>query len=105
MNVSMDSLPTDPIWSRHHQGSVEGVLSVDAQSTKTAPEKEAGATTDDPHHPAQALPFNVYTICGVVASINRYILRLLMQKPDIVQFRKWLLPKKSLNSSAWQVET
>ena len=80
MNVSMDSLPTDPIWSRHHQGSVEGVLSVDAQSTKTAPERGAGTTTDDPHHPARTLPVNVYTIYGVIASINRYILRLLMQK-------------------------
>tara|TARA_Y100000589_G_scaffold147439_1_gene141011 strand:- start:689 stop:934 length:246 start_codon:yes stop_codon:yes gene_type:complete len=80
MNVSMDSSPTDPIWNRHHQVNVEGVLSVDAQSTKTPPDKGAGITTDDPHHPARTLPFNIYTICGVVASINRYILRLAMQK-------------------------
>ena len=80
MIVSMDLLPTGPAWNRHLQVFAEGGLFVDAQSTKTAPEKGAGATTDDPHHPAQALPFNVYTICGVVASINRYILGLSMQK-------------------------
>ena len=28
----------------------------------------------------ETLPSNVYTICGVIAFINRYILRLLMQK-------------------------
>jgi len=28
----------------------------------------------------ETLPFNVYTIYGVIAFINRYILRLLMQK-------------------------
>jgi len=95
--------PTGPTWSRLPRSFAEGVLLEDALSTWRPLKREAGTTTDDPHHPARTLPVNVYTIYGVIASINRYILRLLMQKPDIVQFRKWLLPKKSLNSAAWQV--
>jgi hypothetical protein len=59
-------------------------LFADALSTWRTLEKEAGTTTDDPHHPARTLPDNVYTIYGVVASINRYILRLLMQKARIL---------------------
>ena len=80
MPVSMGSSPTDRAWNQRRPVFVEGVLSADAQSTKSPLKKGAGITTDDPHHPARTLPFNVYTIYGVVASINRYILRLSMQK-------------------------
>ena len=72
--------PTDRAWTRIHPGFVAGELFADALSTWRTLEKEAGTTTDDPHHPTRTLPDNVYTIYGVVASINRYILRLLMQK-------------------------
>ena len=76
----MDWSPTGPTWSRLLRLFAEGVLLEDGLSTWQPLEREAGTTTDDPHHPARTLPFNVYTICGVFASINRYILRLLMQK-------------------------
>lgn len=76
----MDWSPTGPTWSRLLRLFAEGVLLEDGLSTWQPLEREAGTTTDDPHHPARTLPFNVYTIYGVIASINRYILRLLMQK-------------------------
>ena len=57
----------------------------DALSTLQPLQREAGTTTDDPHHPARTLLSNVYTISRVIASINRYILRLLMQKAQNCQ--------------------
>ena len=78
--VARDWSPIDPIEKPILQSFVEGVLFEDALSTWRPFKEEAGTTTDDPHHPARTLPVNVYTIYGVIASINRYILRLLMQK-------------------------
>ena len=80
MHVSMDWLPTGPACLRLHRTfSADGSF-VDALSPLQTLQREAGNPTDDPHHPALTLPDNVYTICGVIASINRYMLRLLMQK-------------------------
>ena len=76
----MDWSPTGPAWSPLLRSCTEGVLLEDALSSWQPLKREAGTTTDDPHHPARTLPNNVYTIYGVIASINRYILRLLMQK-------------------------
>mgnify|MGYP001437111975 CR=1 FL=1 len=76
----MDWSPKGPALSPLLRSFAEGVLLEDALSTLRPLKKEAGTTTDDPHHPARTLPFNVYTIDGVIASINRYILRLLMRK-------------------------
>ena len=80
MHVSMDWLPTGPACLRLHRSfSADGSF-VDALSQLQTLQREAGKPTDDPHHPARTLPDSVYTICGVIASINRYMLRLLMQK-------------------------
>ena len=80
MHVSMDWLPTGPACLRLHRSFSADELFVDALSPLQTLQREAGKPTDDPHHPARTLPDNVYTICGVNASINRYMLRLLMQK-------------------------
>ena len=80
MFVSMDSSPTGPACSQLLRMFAEVELLEDALSTLQPLQREAGTTTDDPHHPARTLLSNVYTIYGVIASINRYILRLLMQK-------------------------
>ena len=81
----MDWWPTGPACSPLLRAFSAGVLLEDALSTLQPLEREAGTTTDDPHHPARTLPDNVYTIYGVIASINRYILRLLMQKAQNCQ--------------------
>ncbi len=76
----MDLWPTGPAWSQLLRTFAEVEFLEDALSTLQPLQREAGKTTDDPHHPARTLLSNVYTIYGVFASINRYILRLLMQK-------------------------
>ena len=105
MFSSMDWSPIGQAWTWLLRSFAEVALFGEALSIRRPLKREAGTTTDDPHHPARTLPFNLYTIYGVIASIRRYILRLLMQKTQNYRFRTWLFSKKSPNSTAWQVET
>ena len=100
----MDSSPRGPAWSQLLRMFAEVELLEDALSTLQPLQREAGTTTDDPHHPARTLLSNVYTIYGVIASINRYILSFLMQKARECLILGNFFLKKSSNSSAWQEE-
>ena len=49
----MDWSPTGPTWTRLLRLFAEGVLLEDGLSTWQPLKREAGTTTDDPHHPAR----------------------------------------------------
>ena len=78
--VARDWSPKDPVGLKRRRRCAGDVWIGGALSLGDSPTKGAGKTTDDPHHPARALPANVYTICGVFAFIKRYILGLFMKK-------------------------